>query len=130
MGMRFRKSINFGGSRINISKSGVGGSVGGKGFRYTKKANGGTRTTTSIPGTGLSYQKDKGKAKSRKAASADITDISNKTTSVVLKVTGVITLIPATLLLFAVPPIGLVAVGAGIGQLVLSKRFKKKGENE
>lgn len=55
MGMRFKKSINFGGARLNISKSGVGGSVGGKGFRYTKKANGGTRTTANVPGTGLSY---------------------------------------------------------------------------
>lgn len=55
MGFRFRKSINFGPLRINLSKSGVGASVGTKGFRVTKKAGGGTRTTASIPGTGLSY---------------------------------------------------------------------------
>lgn len=58
MGLRFRKSMNFGPFRVNFSKSGVGYSVGGKGFRYTKKANGGTRTTVSIPGTGVSYVKD------------------------------------------------------------------------
>lgn len=58
MGFRYRKSKNFGPFRINISKSGVGWSVGGKGFRYTKKANGGTRTTTSIPGSGMSWVKD------------------------------------------------------------------------
>lgn len=46
--------------RINASKSGLGYSVGGKGFRYTKKAGGGTRTTASIPGTGISYTKDYG----------------------------------------------------------------------
>lgn len=37
MGFRFRKSVNLGGGfRINFSKSGVGYSFGGKGFRYTK----------------------------------------------------------------------------------------------
>lgn len=59
MGFRYRKSKNFGPFRVNLSKSGVGWSVGGKGFRYTKKANGGTRTTTSIPGSGMSWVKDK-----------------------------------------------------------------------
>ena len=59
MGIRFRKSINLGkGFRINMSKSGPGFSWGGKGFRVTKKANGGFRTTAYLPGTGLSYQKD------------------------------------------------------------------------
>lgn len=61
MGFRFRKSINLGGGfRINLSKSGVGYSFGGKGYRYTKKAGGGTRTTASIPGTGLSYVHESG----------------------------------------------------------------------
>lgn len=63
MGFRFRKSIKAGPLRINLSKSGVGYSVGGKGYRYTKKANGGTRTTTSIPGSGISYVKDSSKKK-------------------------------------------------------------------
>lgn len=59
MGVRFRKSINLGkGFRVNMSKSGPGFSWGGKGFRVTKKANGGFRTTAYLPGTGLSYQKD------------------------------------------------------------------------
>lgn len=60
MGFRFKKSIKAGPVRVNFSKSGVGYSVGGKGFRVTKKANGGVRTTTSIPGTGVSYVKDYG----------------------------------------------------------------------
>ena len=56
MAFRFRKSINLGGgARVNFSKSGIGASVGGKGCRVTKRADGGTRTTASIPGTGLSY---------------------------------------------------------------------------
>lgn len=59
MGWRYRKSINMGKNfRLNLSKSGIGWSTGFKGFRYTKKANGGTRTTNTISGTGVSYVKD------------------------------------------------------------------------
>ena len=55
MGLRYRKSINLGPVRINLSKSGVGYSVGTKGYRVTKKADGGIRKTVSIPGTGISH---------------------------------------------------------------------------
>lgn len=65
MGVRFRKSIKAGPVRVNFSKSGVGYSVGGKGFRVTKKANGGVRTTTSIPGTGISYVSDSGSGQNK-----------------------------------------------------------------
>jgi hypothetical protein len=58
MGVRIRKSINIGGFRINLSKSGIGCSYGVKGLRVTKKSNGGTRLTTYIPGTGVSYVKE------------------------------------------------------------------------
>lgn len=59
MGMRFRKSIKlFGGTRLNISKSGIGISTGVKGFRKSYGANGKTRTTVSVPGTGISYVKE------------------------------------------------------------------------
>lgn len=55
MGTRFRKSINFGPLRVNISKSGVGYSVGNKYARITHTADGKKRTTLNMPGTGLSY---------------------------------------------------------------------------
>ena len=58
MGFRYRKSISAGPLRVNLSKSGVGFSAGVKGFRATKKTNGGYRTTASIPGTGISYVKE------------------------------------------------------------------------
>lgn len=54
MGVRFRKSKKIGPLRINISKSGVSYSVGVKGARITKRADGKIQTTTSIPGTGIS----------------------------------------------------------------------------
>lgn len=62
MGFRYRKSINLGGGfRINLSKSGIGYSWGVKGYRVTKTAKGRIRTTTSIPGTGISYVHENGK---------------------------------------------------------------------
>ena len=66
MGLRFRKSINLGGGfKINLSKSGIGYSWGGKGYRVTKKAKGGFRSTSSISGTGISYTYDTHKHKSK-----------------------------------------------------------------
>lgn len=66
MGFRFRKSVNLGGGfKINLSKSGVGYSWGTKGLRYTRTARGRKRTTTSLPGTGLSFVQETG-GKNRK----------------------------------------------------------------
>ena len=56
MGWRYHRSINLGGGfRINLSKSGVGYSWGTKGYRITRTAQGTTRRTYTIPGTGWSY---------------------------------------------------------------------------
>ena len=55
MGFRFRKSINIGGFRINLSKTGIGYSFGFPGMRVTKLANGRNKLTFSIPGTGISH---------------------------------------------------------------------------
>lgn len=57
MGFRFYKSVSVGrGVRMSVSKSGLGLSAGVPGFRYSVHSSGRTRKTTSIPGTGLSYQ--------------------------------------------------------------------------
>ena len=55
MGFRFRKTFTFGPFRTILSKSGIEGSVGFKGFRYTLRADGKRQKTTSIAGTGLSF---------------------------------------------------------------------------
>jgi len=57
MGLRFRKSINVGPFRVNISRSGVGYSVGTRGFRVGQSARKKRYVTASLPGTGLSYRK-------------------------------------------------------------------------
>lgn len=60
MGLRFHKSINLGaGVKLNISKSGIGVSVGNKYNRTSINSKGQVRNTTSLPGTGLSYVKSK-----------------------------------------------------------------------
>ena len=64
MGFNFRKSIKIGPARINLSKSGVGYSVGTKGLRISKSAKGKTRMTAKLAGTGISYSKNlSGKSK-------------------------------------------------------------------
>lgn len=81
MGFRFRKSKSFGPVRVNFSKSGIGWSVGTKGVRYTKKAGGGTRSTYSLPGTGLSYVSESSSKKksgsSKSSSSSDYSNIAN-----------------------------------------------------
>jgi hypothetical protein len=56
MGFRFHRSIKlFPGLRMNISKSGLGFSAGFRGFHISRSADGRTRRTVSIPGTGMSW---------------------------------------------------------------------------
>ncbi|RAY11665.1 DUF4236 domain-containing protein [Actinomadura craniellae] len=57
MGFGFRKSVKVGPFRLNFSKSGVGHSVGGRGARYTKTADGRRHMTLRVPGTGLSWRR-------------------------------------------------------------------------
>ena len=60
MGWRFHKSVKIApGVRLNLSKRGPGLSFGGRGMRYSV-GPGGRRTTFSIPGTGLSYVRQRG----------------------------------------------------------------------
>lgn len=54
MALRIRKSFKIApGIRLNLSKSGISTSVGGKGFT-TNISKKGTRVTAGIPGTGIS----------------------------------------------------------------------------
>ena len=54
MGWGFRRSINLGPLRVNLSKSGIGYSVGTRGFRVGKDARGRKYRSISIPHTGIS----------------------------------------------------------------------------
>jgi hypothetical protein len=57
MGFYYRKSVNLGPFRVNIGKSGLGYSVGGRGFRVGTTSRGRKYTSFSIPGTGIGYRK-------------------------------------------------------------------------
>jgi hypothetical protein len=57
MAWNFRRSINFGPLRINLSKSGVGYSVGTRGFRVGQDSRGRRYQAVSIPKTGI-YRRD------------------------------------------------------------------------
>jgi len=50
MGLIYRKSINLGPFRVNLSGSGIGYSVGARGFRVGKSSRGRNYTAFSIPG--------------------------------------------------------------------------------
>ena len=56
MGFYYRKSIRFGPFRVNVSKSGVGYSIGGGGLRAGVDSRGRRYTTFNIPGTGVGYR--------------------------------------------------------------------------
>jgi hypothetical protein len=57
MGWSIRRSIRFGQFRFNVTKKGVGGSVGIPGVRVGQDASGRKYSQVSIPGTGI-YRRD------------------------------------------------------------------------
>jgi hypothetical protein len=57
MAWSFRRSLNIGPLKINLSKKGAGFSVGARGFRVGRDALGRQYTQTSVPGTGI-YRRD------------------------------------------------------------------------
>jgi len=57
MAWNWRKRFNFGIARINLSKKGIGYSLGVRGYRIGQDAKGHRYTQTSIPGTGI-YRRD------------------------------------------------------------------------
>lgn len=57
MGLRFQRRVRLApGVRLNLSKSGVGGSLGRTGLRVGIDATGKTYFSVGLPGTGLSYR--------------------------------------------------------------------------
>ena len=135
MGFRFRKSIGKGAFRLNLSKSGVGFSLGGKGARITKTAKGTTRSTVGIPGTGIGYvsetNNDSCRKKSNKTISTQIPSHQfNYSTPAFLgsfwKFMGWFMIIGGALVSLAVLPLGLLSICIGLVELRASKKNKAK----
>ena len=77
MGFRYRKSIRRGGGfRVNLRTTGIGYSWGVKGYRVTKTADGRTRQTVSIPGTGISYVDEHGPRRGSSGTAAQVLSCS------------------------------------------------------
>lgn len=78
MSTRFRKSVSLGkGVKLNVSKSSVGVSLGGKRGGVSLNSKNGARARVSAPGTGFSYsQKLGGSNKALTVASAKSADVS------------------------------------------------------
>ena len=127
MAFRFRKSINLGGgARVNFSKSGIGASVGGKGCRVTKKADGGTRATVGIPGTGLSYQKDSKKSQAKSSVSAAPAKPAFTFFWIMFTILSFPLIALGALLMLAEPVIGAAFVAFGVILLISARHYKKK----
>jgi len=55
MAWSYRKSVGLGPLRINVSRAGIGYSVGGGGFRMGVDSRGRSYKAVSIPGTGMPH---------------------------------------------------------------------------
>lgn len=130
MGIRLRKSVNLGGgARINFSKKGVGGSIGVKGARITKKSGGGVRKTVGIPGTGISYVKENGRRKRKNTGiKADYSSGNRnyRALALVTKILGLLLILPSLLVTLIFPGFGLICLGIAVFNLIASRRCKKR----
>ena len=149
MGFRFRKSINLGnGVKLNVSKKGIGISAGVKGARISYGANGKIRTTSSIPGTGISHTSTLNKSRTKKRGGKSNNDNNNVSTKaskvnvgtknyksfyIFYRLCAVIMILLGTLVSL-VKPVGLIYVGLGIINWFLGgfykREIKREKENE
>lgn len=71
-GISVPTEVNLGGGlRLNVGKSGMGLSIGTKGFRIGVNSRGQIRTTVGIPGTGISYSRYSRSASARERTKSD-----------------------------------------------------------
>ena len=131
MGFRYRKSVNVGPFRFTASKSGISTSFGGKGARITKMANGRTRTTLSIPGTGVSYVHEVG-GKKKAPSNDEMLEVRKsypwqyRTLGILLIVLGVLLLVLG-LLSWAWAILGALSAVGGVLLLKNAKLISERG---
>jgi hypothetical protein len=81
MGWRWRRSINAGGARATLSKSGVGFSYGFAGLRIGRSPSGNYWVSATIPGTGMSFIKYFDNTKSSLQTSSAVSNQTTKSTT-------------------------------------------------
>ncbi len=112
VGFRFRKSFRIGSGRINLSKSGIGMSVGGKGFRVGA-GPGGAYSSGSIPGTGLLVSQFPRRIRARDAARSEEPSADDMRTAFGCLGVGLLVLVEFVLLVM-VPRVGFAALAGGL----------------
>lgn len=126
MSIRMRKSFNLGnGVRVNVSKSGIGASVGVKGAKITKTANGAVRKTVSVPGTGLSYVSQTKKTKKNNVSRQGATKAPLGLFGIVLRVLAVVMFAMGALLALVEPVMGIGAIIFGVAEWVIGGKMRK-----
>lgn len=128
MGFSYRKSKKIGPFRVTASKSGISTSVGMKGYRVTRKANGRIQTTTSIPGTGIRYTRQVSRNKCYNSAKGNrIIHSRNyyKVLYILANITSIILAILSLLLLLVVLPIGIISSALTVFIFLVGKEGKK-----
>lgn len=81
MGWRWRRSINAGGARTTLSKSGVGFSYGFAGLRIGRSPSGNYWVSATIPGTGMSFIKYFDNTNSSLQTSGSVSNQTTKSTT-------------------------------------------------
>ena len=128
MGFTYRKSKKVGPFRFTVSKSGISTSVGGKGYRVTRKTNGRIQTTTSIPGTGIRYTKQISRDKGYNYVKENrIIHSRNyyKVLYILANITSVVFAILSLLLLFILLPMGIILSALTVFVFLIGKEGKK-----
>lgn len=128
MGFSYRKSKKIGPFRVTASKSGISTSVGGKGYRVTRKANGKIQTTASIPGTGIRYTKQLSRNKGYNSVNENkIIHSRNyyRVLYIIANITSIILAIISLLLLLAILPIGIISSALTVFIFLIGKEGKR-----
>lgn len=128
MGFNYRKSKKIGPFRVTASKSGISTSVGGKGYRVTRKANGKIQTTASIPGTGIRYTKQLSRNKGYNSVNENkIIHSRNyyRVLYIIANITSIILAIISLLLLLAILPIGIISSALTVFIFLIGKEGKR-----
>ena len=128
MGFSYRKSKKIGPFRVTASKSGISTSVGGKGYRVTRKANGKIQTTASIPGTGIRYTKQLSRNKGYNSVNVNkIIHSRNyyRVLYIIANITSIILAIISLLLLLAILPIGIISSALTVFIFLIGKEGKR-----
>jgi Protein of unknown function (DUF4236) len=75
MGWRFQKRLSMGPLRVNLSRRGIGTSVGIPGLRIGQSATGRRYLTIGLPGSGLSYTKALPRSRQTRRTSSQVPPI-------------------------------------------------------